>query len=205
MILTDNSLQFTSIPVILSAYLTYCKGGYSVSYGRLLNSRGGSTKAQATSRHGGAALEREEAARVQSSRLVAYQSERATGMDGKAEQQREVTTLAISASSTKNVTCSCSGSKWHSLADTAFCYDNTSSKGLVGRDYFMNDWNDWYASRETVRIPAIKLPQKPLTITGFIREIVRRYAAQDHVSEQDYLDMLILKDQYERRDRALLD
>ncbi len=100
MILTDNNLQFTSIPVILSAYLTYCKGGYNVSYGRLLNSRGGSTKAQATSRHGGAALEREEAARVQSSRFMAYQSERATGMDGKAEQQREVTTLAISASST---------------------------------------------------------------------------------------------------------
>ncbi len=69
----------------------------------------------------------------------------------------------------------------------------------------MDDWNDWYASRETVRVPAVKLSQKPLTITGFIREIVRRYAAQDHVSEQDYLEMLILKDQYERRDRALLD
>jgi|SRR6266705_1760323 len=95
--------------------------------------------------------------------------------------------------------------RWHSLADTAFCYDNTSGKGLVGREYFMDDWNDWYASRETVRVPAVKLSQKPLTITGFIREIVRRYAAQDHVSEQDYLEMLILKDQYERRDRALLD
>ena len=82
-----NTLQFTSISDILSAYLTYCKGGYSVSYGRLLNSRGGSTKAQATSRHGGAALEREEAAGLQSSRLMAYQPERATGMDGEAEQQ----------------------------------------------------------------------------------------------------------------------
>jgi hypothetical protein len=91
-----NSLQFTLIHDTMSAYLTYCKGGYSVSYGRLLNSRGGSTKAQATSRHGGTALEREEAAGLQSSRFVAYQSERATGMDGKAEQQREVTTLAIS-------------------------------------------------------------------------------------------------------------
>lgn len=91
-----NSLQFTSISDILSAYLEYAEGGHSVSYGRLLDSRGGSTEAQVTSRHCSAALEREEATGLQSSRLMAYQSKRATGLDGEAEQQREVTALAIS-------------------------------------------------------------------------------------------------------------
>lgn len=94
---TCKHLKLFIISDILSAYLTYCKGGYSVSYGRLLNSRGGRQEAATASRHGDASSQREEDARVQDWGIVAYQPERATEVPCRAAQQENRSTLNSSA------------------------------------------------------------------------------------------------------------
>jgi hypothetical protein len=194
---------------IVSMCLKHGKGGYSDRNGNVQNCRGGSKGTESVNRYCTATHKKQEASGYQGWSTVSYFGRGLRALQGHSTNRQNRGKLNFklaSASSTKNDTCNCRGGKWHSLADTAFCYSITECKGLVGGHYFMDDWNDWYAERATVRMPAITLPQdKSPTATGFIREIVRRYAAQDHVSEQDYLDMLILKDQHERRDRALLD
>ena len=73
--------------------------------------------------------------------------------------------------------------------------------------YFMDDWNDWYASKATVRMPAITpRPQRtPLPVPLYVAHIAAQYAYMDGLSQEDYVAKLILKDQHERQKAALMD
>ena len=200
-------LLFDNIRVIMTEYLCRYKGGRCDLDGRkVTDSRGGSQENPQNTIYRTKVSEKWGYTCNQTGRwYMAGERVRCKGLSRKADvQTRGTLNLAISPVAPRKSPVAVQDSSGFPMTMLPCCHFTTSGNGVEG-EYFMDNWNDWYAARETVRVPAIKIPQKPLTITGFLRDIVRRYAAQDHVSEQDYLDMLILKDQYERRDRALLD
>jgi hypothetical protein len=125
----DYLLQYVISRGIITVYHVYGKDGYNDRYGSFIDSRGGVKTAEATRRHGETDVTRWGIARLQGSWTMAYQTGRRANVSSisAAQTRREVTTLT-SVSSTKNATRSCRGRKWHSLADTAFCYFRTMER-----------------------------------------------------------------------------
>ena len=92
-LLTDNngnSLQFMMFCATMRTCLTSIKGGYNACDGRLLNCRGGSTKAPTPSRYGHSVTPLRGDAWLQSWGFVAHQPHRVETVYGEQAQQEEI-------------------------------------------------------------------------------------------------------------------
>ena len=60
----------------------------------------------------------------------------------------------------------------------------------------------------TLKVAAVmrEMPAQPksFTVPAYVARIAQRYAAQDGMTEAEYIARLVLKDQYERRELAAM-
>ncbi len=83
-----NTLQVTHTCAILSMCLTHGKGGYNAGYGRIPNSRGGSTRSESFDRYHSPAYQAQGIGSLQSQRGLAYSPRRLEAVSGLSEKHQ---------------------------------------------------------------------------------------------------------------------